>query len=105
MSAVLGNPFRDGGQPILIPAAGLKISMTRQRAQSRRPAPAKAHNLCNSSTETLSSFMSKAPQTLAKIDWKALLFVLVFAIAALTPAIIRGVPASRDLQHHFRLAL
>jgi len=49
--------------------------------------------------------MSKAPQTLAKIDWKALLFVLVFAIAALMPAIIRGVPASRDLQHHFRLAL
>jgi len=49
--------------------------------------------------------MSKAPQTLAKIDWKSLLFVVLFAIAALTPAIIRGVPASRDLQHHFRLAL
>jgi hypothetical protein len=49
--------------------------------------------------------MSKPTRKLAKQDWKSLLFIALFAIAALAPAIIRGVPASRDLQHHFRLAL
>ena len=37
--------------------------------------------------------------------WKPLLVIALFAIAALAPAILWGVPASRDLQHHFRLAL
>lgn len=49
--------------------------------------------------------MSKATQPSTKRDWKPLLFILLFAIAALAPAMVRGVPASRDLQHHFRLAL
>jgi hypothetical protein len=49
--------------------------------------------------------MGKATRNLANRDWKSLLFVLIFAIAALAPAMVRGVPASRDLQHHFRLAL
>ena len=49
--------------------------------------------------------MSKTTRKLTNQDWKSLLFIVLFAIAALTPAIIRGVPASRDLQHHFRLGL
>src|SRR5204863_7617547 len=49
--------------------------------------------------------MSKATRKLATRDWKSLLFILVFAIAALAPAMFRGVPASRDLQNHFRFAL
>jgi hypothetical protein len=49
--------------------------------------------------------MSKATRNLTNKDWKSLLFILAFAVAALAPAMIRGVPASRDLQHHFRLAL
>jgi hypothetical protein len=38
-------------------------------------------------------------------NWKPFLVIALFAIAALAPAILWGVPASRDLQHHFRLAL
>lgn len=38
-------------------------------------------------------------------SWKPLLVIALFAVAALAPAILWGVPASRDLQHHFRLAL
>jgi hypothetical protein len=38
-------------------------------------------------------------------SWKPLLVITLFAIAALAPAILWGIPASRDLQHHFRLAL
>jgi hypothetical protein len=49
--------------------------------------------------------MSKATRNLTNRDWKSLLFIVIIAIAALSPAMIRGVPASRDLQHHFRLAL
>jgi hypothetical protein len=49
--------------------------------------------------------MSKTTRKPAKQDWKSLLFIVVFAFAALAPAVFRGVPASRDLQHHFRLAL
>src|ERR1043166_2259328 len=49
--------------------------------------------------------MSPVTRNLANRDGKSLLFILIFAIAALAPAMTRGVPASRDLQHHFRLAL
>jgi hypothetical protein len=49
--------------------------------------------------------MTKATRNLAKKDWKSVLFVLIFAIAALAPAMFRGVPVSRDLQNHFRFAL
>jgi len=54
--------------------------------------------------------MSKAHQARAgephrRRNWKPLLVIALFAIAALAPAILWGVPASRDLQHHFRLAL
>ena len=38
-------------------------------------------------------------------NWKPLLVITLFAMAALAPAMLWGVPASRDLQHHFRLAL
>src|SRR6185503_12867785 len=49
--------------------------------------------------------MKNATWKLSNGDWKSLLFILIFAVAALAPAMFRGVPASRDLQHHFRLAL
>ena len=49
--------------------------------------------------------MGKATRNLTNRDWKSLLFVLIFAIAALAPAMVRGVPASRDLLHHFRLGV
>src|ERR1043165_6285457 len=49
--------------------------------------------------------MSKPNLKLTRQDWQSLLFIALFAVAALAPAIIRGAPASRDLQHHFRLAL
>jgi len=49
--------------------------------------------------------MSKTTRKLTNQDWKSLILILVFAIAAIAPAIVRGVPASRDLQHHFRLAV
>ena len=46
-----------------------------------------------------------ANQPQQRPTWKPLLVIALFAIAALAPAILWGVPASRDLQHHFRLAL
>ncbi|HEX3084968.1 MAG TPA: 6-pyruvoyl-tetrahydropterin synthase-related protein, partial [Pyrinomonadaceae bacterium] len=49
--------------------------------------------------------MSQTTRKPAKQDWKSLLFIVAFAIAAIAPAMFRGVPASRDLQHHFRLGL
>lgn len=49
--------------------------------------------------------MSKATRNLTNGDWKSLLFIAIFAIAALAPAMVRGVPASRDLLHHFRLGV
>jgi hypothetical protein len=49
--------------------------------------------------------MSTAIRDLANKNWKSLLFIAIFAIAALAPAMIRGVPASRDLLHHFRLGV
>src|SRR2546430_12905234 len=47
----------------------------------------------------------RADKPLRHRNWKRLLVIALFAIAALAPAILWGVPASRDLQHHFRLAL
>lgn len=49
--------------------------------------------------------MSAVTRNLTNRDGKSLLLILIVAIAALAPAIIRGVPASRDLQNHFRFAL
>src|ERR1041384_3496463 len=48
---------------------------------------------------------ARADQPHRRRNRKALLVIALFAIAALAPAILWGVPASRDLQHHFRLAL
>src|SRR5262245_49327399 len=49
--------------------------------------------------------MSARTRNPTSTDRKSLLFIVLFAVLALAPAIIRGVPASRDMQHHFRLAL
>src|SRR5215831_7772996 len=49
--------------------------------------------------------MNKSTQTIKKKDWKPFLLIATVAFAALAPAVIWGIPASRDLQHHFRLAL
>lgn len=45
------------------------------------------------------------PTPSARRDWKPVLVILVAALAALIPIMIRGIPANRDLVHHFRLAM
>src|SRR5215469_12606513 len=51
------------------------------------------------------SSVMPSPMSTARRDWKPVLVILVAALAALIPIMIRGIPANRDLIHHFRLAM
>src|SRR5579871_3091878 len=46
-----------------------------------------------------------SPTASERNDWKPILVIFMAALAALIPIMIRGIPANRDLVHHFRLAM
>src|SRR5262245_18517686 len=49
--------------------------------------------------------MNNQATTTRTINSKTILLIIAFSILALTPALVYGIPASRDLIHHYRLAV